>query len=155
VKPGTFCVIYGGILGAPGISLSANGKVPSNVGEDFYQAIAQTNPADDPYTISQSAASTAVHTSGPKDKFTLTVTHGAAQIEGDPTIFVTEVYSEYWSCGYENPLAPPGDLTGPSNPNGTAYLNYEPSPTVGTCKVTAQEADTGSTSNVVTIHQSN
>jgi hypothetical protein len=164
VTPGSFCIIYGGILGAAGVNVVPKGGggtdvVSSNTakGESFFQVIAQTNPADDPYTISQAAAHTTVDTSGPNDKFTLTVKNGGNPVNADNTIFYSLQWNipggTYNSCGLSNPAAPPGANTGPSNPAGIAYINYVPSTDAGKCKVIAQEADTGSTSNVVTITQ--
>jgi hypothetical protein len=151
VDPGSFCVIYGGILGGTGISL--NGKetgTTKTVGINFAIVICQTNPADDPYTITQSATHTTVTTGGPKDNFTLTVKKVATPIANDSTIFFDEVYSTWNSCGLSNPLPPPGVKTSVA---GVATIGYEPSTTVGTCKVTAQEADTGTLSNLVKITQ--
>jgi hypothetical protein len=164
VTPGSFCVIYGGILGATGVNVvpkgAGAGAAPHTAkGENFFQVIAQTNPADDPYTISASAAHTTVTTSGPNDKFTLTVKNGGNPIEGDNTIFYSLKWNitggVYDSCGLPNPASPPGANTGPSNPNGIAYINYVPSTDAGKCAVTAQEADTGATSNTITIKQNN
>jgi hypothetical protein len=151
VTPGSFCVIYGGILGGKGLALHGKetGKT-KEVGVNFAIVICQTNPADDPYTISQSAAHTSVATGGPSDKFTLTVKKDSTPIDDDSTIFYDEDYSTWNSCGLSNPLPPPGSDT---NGSGISTIGYEPSTTAGTCKVTAQEADTGSTSNVVKITQ--
>jgi hypothetical protein len=69
----------------------------------------------------------------------------------DTTIFFNEVYSTWNSCGIQDPLPPPG---APTYASGNAFINYEPSTTAGTCKVTSQEADTGILSNnTVTITQ--
>lgn len=157
VTPGSFCVLYGGILGASGVSIVPKGTATvlqhATKGEDFYLVVCQTNPADDPYVITQSAAHLSVATGGPHDPFSLVVkkTSGGPPVGGDNTIFYLEVHSTYQSCGNPNPTAPPGANT---NSGGDATIDYLPSTTAGTCKVTAQEADTGSTSNVVKITQS-
>ncbi len=157
VQPGSFCVLYGGILGGTGLSIVPKGtgtvRQHAAVGENFYVVICQMNPADDPYVITQSAAHLTVATGGPHDPFTLTVkkTVGGVAVSGDNTIFYDMVHSVYQSCGNPSPTAPPG-----SNTNGTGHstIAYVPSTTKGTCKVTAQEADTGQFSNVVKITQS-
>lgn len=161
VLPGSFCIVYGGILGATGVStlpkdrgLGALAKAP---GEDFYFVICQGNPADDVYSISQVAAATDVHTSGPNDKFTLTVKNESdAPVGGDDTMFFSEVHSVYQSCGDPGPVlvlpAPAG--TAYTGATGVAEIDYKPSTTVGTCKVIAQEADTEQMSNTVKITQS-
>lgn len=161
VLPGSFCVVYGGILGATGIStlpkdrgLGASATAP---GEDFYFVICQGNPADDVYSISQSAAATGVHTAGPNDKFTMTVKdESGAPVNADDTMFVTEVHSVYQSCGNPGPVSvlPAPSPTAYTGTNGLSVINYKPSTTVGTCKVTAQEADTMQMSNTVKITQS-
>lgn len=156
VSPGSFCVLYGGILGASGVSIVPKGTATvlhhATKGEDFYLVVCQTNPADDPYVITQSAAHLTVTTGGPHDPFSLVVkkTTGGSPVDNDNTIFYLEVHSTYQSCGNPNPTAPPGADT---NSGGDATIDYLPSTTAGTCKVTAQEADTGSTSNVVKITQ--
>jgi hypothetical protein len=152
VAPGRFCVLYGGILGSHGINLTTKPVMPTT-GVSFAIVICETNPADDPYSITQHAAHTSVVKGGPADRFTLTVTKvGPAPVSADKTIFFSEIYSAWNSCGLPNPLNPPGANT---NVSGISYINYLPSTTVGTCKVVSQEADTGTKSVSLTISQTN
>ncbi len=156
VKPGSFCLVIGGILGSlgPNIVPSGTGTVKQRVpvGEGFTMVVCQTNPlyANDPNAISQQANQTSVHVSGPHDPFALTVLDDGTPVSADPTIFYLEVHSTWQSCGSPLPIYPPGAAT---DVNGHATINYVPSTTVGTCQVTAQEADYGAISNMVKITQ--